>query len=188
MKYAVYILFMVLSQNVQSQTPNTEVIFFDIVDLASCNKNSEIGYLKKVHLGMFSYDLKNFESHKSLTYRMFQRSTRFIDSIALTPKEKKYLLTELKASKDFEWNLTKKTTLKIADNSRWLTNRDSSKKHRNRRLKIVSKPIFIRNNTIACVYSTDLCCGKINGHTSLSLYKRINNKWTEWIAICQGDF
>ncbi|WP_298509228.1 hypothetical protein [uncultured Kordia sp.] len=187
MKYIATLLLIICCQNIRSQSVNIEQLFFDIVDLESSDENSKVGYLKKVHFGMLSFDLKNFEGHKSLTYSTYQRNTKRTDSITLSSTEKKYLITELRASKNFEWNLNRKNKLLVVENNESLAVHFLAK-NKNSLLKIVSKPIFIRNNTIACVYSADLCCGHIYGHTSLSFYKRINGKWTEWIVICQGDF
>ncbi|MEM6685234.1 MAG: hypothetical protein AAF617_05505 [Bacteroidota bacterium] len=173
----------------QSQTADIAKVFFDIVDLEATNKSSTIGYTKKVHIGMLTNDVDScFAKQTSLTYTMYQRHTKRTDSIVLSVLEKQHLLIELRASKNFEWNLPINTKLEVIKDDEPLYIQNYLRKDKNRVLKIISKPIFIRNNTIACVFSADLCCGHIFGHTSLSFYKPIQGKWTEWIVICQGDF
>jgi len=188
MKYIIYILFIGYNTVLQSQTINEEKVFFDIVDQISYSENSEIGYFKKVDSGMLNYNLKKFEKLESLTYSMYQRNTKLTDSIKLSPKEKTYLIDELRASVNYEWNLKKKNKLMVVENNSPLSIQDFLMKDRNRELKIISKPIFIRDNSIVCIFSAHLCCGHIYGHTSLSFYKIIDGKWTEWIAILRGDF
>lgn len=161
-------------------------IFFDVVAQNSNPENeSEIGYLKSLDSGILNRSLKDFSNQKSLTYSMLQRNTGKVDSIIISSEEKKYLISQLKKYKNFEWNLKQSNDLVIVNQDSVLNYLQENNK---RKLKMVSKPVLLRNNSIACILSVHLCCGHILGHHSLSFYKNINGKWTEWININGGDW
>ncbi len=189
MKYILYIVIFVFCQKVQSQSDINEEIFLDVVHQSSySDKNAEIGYLNKVDTGLLNLLLEIFESQSSLVYTAYDRKNGITDSIVLTSTEKKYLIAELKASENFEWNLTDTSGLTTVENTSEHSAVEFLQEDKNRELKIVSKPIFMRDDTIACVFSAHLCCGHIYGHESISLYKLIDDTWTEWIIITIADF
>ncbi|MEH6538444.1 MAG: hypothetical protein V7719_18760, partial [Psychroserpens sp.] len=86
---------------------------------------------------------------------------------------------------NFNWELSNKKNLIQVNKTEIL---EFLKADRNRELKIISKPIFIRNDTIVCLFSTHLCCGDFLGHSTLCLYKKIDGKWKRWIHLTHGDY
>ena len=112
MKNLLFILILVFSQVMTSQSTESEKIFWDLIDYKLYpEKYSDVGYLKKVNFGMLSYHLANFENDSTLIY--YQYKIKKTDSITLTKDEKEYLISELKASEHYSWNLAdrKKTNL-----------------------------------------------------------------------------
>jgi hypothetical protein len=176
----------ILSQNIISQSNKTEKIFWDIIDYKLYPETcSEIGYVNQIKGGMYSNHLDKFKSDSSLVYYEFKYKNEKVDSIILTVKEKEYLTSELSKPNEFDWNLSDEKNLKQVDEKDIL---EFLKRDRNRELKIISKPIFIRNKNIICLFTTHLCCGHILGHSSLSFYRKENNKWLEWIPISAGSY
>ena len=186
MRILIYILILTLSQNIISQSNETEKIFWDLIDYKLYPETcSEIGYVKQINVGMYSNHLDKFKADSTLVYYQYKYKNEKNDSIVLTAIEKEYLTTELTKSKEYEWNLSDEKNLKQVDEKNVL---EFLKKDRNRELKIISNPIFIRNNSIICLFTTHLCCGEILGNTSLSFYKKEKNKWKEWIPISAGSY
>jgi hypothetical protein len=169
-----------------SQTTESEKIFWDLIDYKLNPETcTEIGYIKQIKVGMYSMHLNKFKTDSTLAYYEYKYKNEKIDSIVLTAKEKEYLTTELSNSKEYEWNLTDEKNLKRVNEKDIL---EFLEKDRNRELKIISNPIFIRNKSIICLFTTHLCCGQINGNTSLSFYKKEKDKWKEWIPISSGSY
>ncbi|MDG5493271.1 hypothetical protein [Psychroserpens sp. SPM9] len=184
MKNLLFILILVFSHTMTSQTSESEKIFWDLIDYKLYpEKFSDVGYLKKVDFGMLSYHLANFEKDSILTY--YQYKNKKTDSITLTKNEKEFLISELKSSENYTWNLANAKKLILVEENSEL---EFLKADKNRELKIISKPIFIRNGKVTCVFSVHLCCGHIYGYVSLSLYKKINGKWERWIPLSEGNF
>ena len=180
MKNLLYILLLVFSQKMISQTTEAKNIFWDIIDYKLYPERfSDVGYLKKVDFGMLSYHLENFEKNTTLVYN------KKTDKITITKSEKEYIISELKASKLYSWNLANQKNLKLVEGKDKL---EFLKVDKNRELKIISKPIFIRGGKFACVFSVHLCCGHINGYVNLSFYQKNNGKWEQWIPISEGAF
>ena len=180
-----------LNIQLYAQTKLEVSVFYDLVNFEVYAENKgKVGYSPKVHLGMFKYHYDNFAKDSlRLQYRAIQKATRKYDTITLTREEKQYLITELKKAQDFEWKLKPNPNLiSVALETSELAILNFLKEDRLRRLKLISKPVFIRNNSIACVYSAHLCCGSFYGYTSLSFYKEVNGIWTEWIHISVGNF
>ena len=184
MNNKIYILFLVFCQTMTSQTTESKKIFWDIVDYKlNPNNHSDIGYLDKVDFKMLDYHLSKIKSDS--TFKYFANGIEKNDSIILSLSEKEYLIAELSSSKNFSWNLTDKKKLRKIEQENIL---EFLKADRKRELKIISKPIFIKNNKVACVFSAHLCCGEINGYVNISFYKKTNGKWKPWIPISEGSF
>lgn len=186
MRILTCILILSLNQNIIGQSNETEKIFWDIIEYKLYPETySEIGYVKQINVGMYSDDLANFKADTSLVYYEYKYKNEKIDSIILTANEKEYLISELSNSHDYEWGLSDEKNLQQVDEKDILK---FLKKDRNRELKIISKPIFIRDKNIICLFTTHLCCGHILGHSSLSFYKKSDNQWKEWIPIKAGSY
>jgi len=166
------------------QSLESEKIFWDLIDFKlNPDTYSDVGYLNKVNFGMLSHHLANFEKDSTLIY--YQNKLKKTDSIILTTNEKEYLISELKKSEHYSWNLSDEKKLMLVEEKGEL---EFLKADKNRELKMISKPIFIRNEKIAFVFSLHLCCGHIYGYVNLSLYHQNNGKWEQWIPISEGAF
>ena len=184
MKNLLYILLLVSSQIMTSQTTESEKIFWDLIDYKLYpDEYSEIGYLNKVNIGTFYRYIDYFKKDSTLTF--YDNNLKKNDSIVFSIEERKYLISELNKSENHAWKLKDQKDLIKVEEQNMLEFLKADKK---RELKIISKPIFIRDKEIACLYSTHLCCGHINGYVSLSLYKKIDGKWKKWIPLYEGAY
>ncbi len=184
MKNLLYILVLVFSQTMASQTTESEKIFWDLIDhKLNPDKYSDVGYLNKVDFGMLKYHLSNIKKDSALVY--YDNRIKKNDSIILSVEEKEYLISELSTSENYSWNLAEQKKLIKVQQKNVLEFLNADKK---RELKIISKPIFIRNEKIACLFGVYLCCGHIYGYASISLYKKNDGKWERWIPMSEGAF
>ncbi|MFY7669519.1 hypothetical protein ACOSP6_00390 [Tenacibaculum sp. MEBiC06402] len=184
MKKTLYILLLFFCQTTTSQTTESEKVFWDLIDYKLYpDKYSDVGYLDKVDFGMLKYQLSKIKKDTNLRY--FDNRVKKNDSIILSLEEKEYLISELNSSENYSWNLAKKKNLIKVERENIL---EFLKADKNRELKIISKPIFIRKGKVACVFSVHLCCGDIYGYVSIALYKRMNGKWERWIPLSEGAF
>jgi hypothetical protein len=186
MKNILYILLLIFSQTVISQTDESEKVFWDLIDYKlypDKNVKSDVGYLNKGDIGMFPRYLNYVKKDSTLTY--YDNRIKKNDSIVFSIEEKEYLISELSESENYSWNLKDQKELIKVEQKNVL---EFLKADKTRELKIISKPIFIRNKEIVCLYSVHLCCGHIYGYVSLSLYKKVNGKWKRWIPLSEGAF
>ncbi len=184
MKKLIYILLFSLSQFAISQSNKSENVFWDLIDYKLYpEKFSDIGYVKNIDSRMFFYQLKIFEKDSTLIY--YNYNIKKTDSIKFTIEEKKNLIIELKKTDIYTWNLSDEKNLIQVEYSKIL---EFLKSDKNRELKIISKPIFFRNNNIVCLFSVHLCCGHIYGYVNLSIFKKKNGKWEQWIPLVEGAF
>jgi len=180
MKKIFYIFILFISQSLFSQSIESEKVFWDLIDVKLFpDRYTEIGYVKKADFNTFSYHLKKFKKQSTLTYSVKA------ETITFSKKEKRLLIRELKKSKNHTWNLLNEKELIQVEQTDVLK---FLKTDRNRELRLISKPIFIRNNEIVCLFSTHYCCGQYYGHATLCLYKKVDGKWKRWIHLTHGDY
>ena len=178
------IIFLLVSQFILAQD-EIENVFLDVIDYRLYpNTCSQIGYLTKVPKGMLDYHLDIIRKNPSLTYYRIE-GKQIKDSITLNAKEKAYILSEFEASKGYVWEFQENNEQKEVEETRML---EFLKDDPNRELKVVSKPVFIRNKSLVCLLSTHLCCGEINGYSSISIYRKLDGKWEQWIPLTEGAF
>jgi len=184
MRHLIFFFIFCSTSTIMGQTDRNESIFWDIIDYKLFpDRCTEVAYVKTVDFKMLSYHINNFKKETKRIY--YGHKTNKLDSIIFSKKEKEYIISELSQLADFSWNLEDEKELIPVENSELIS---FLKKDKNRELKIISKPVFIRNGEIACVFSIHLCCGDFFGHASLALYKKPANKWVRWIALSHGDF
>jgi hypothetical protein len=105
--------------------------------------------------------------------------------ISLTNKEYKFIKRQWKSYKGFIWpDSLLNNSLRIEQDS--VYNYLSADKKRN--VYQFSKPIFIRNNSIALIHLTTLCCGQIYGSDHLVYFRKDNYGWKKWIFIREGYY
>ncbi len=182
--FTLLFLFLFFNQVITCQVTESEKIFWDLIDYKIYPGNySDIGYLSKVNLKMFTRKIDYVKKDSTLVY--YNNRITKNDSIVLSIREKEYLISELDASKNYSWSLKNSRKLILVQQKNMLK---FLKEDRKRELKIISKPIFIRNKQIAILYNVHLCCGHIYGYSSISFYKKNKEKWKEWIPIVESAF
>ena len=107
------------------------------------------------------------------------------EKITLSNKEYQFVKAQYKQVREFIW------PDKLFQNSLRITSDSLAEflyKDRSRTVYLISKPIFLRNNTIALAHYTRLCCGGIYGDDHLLYFKKESGKWLKWIFISEGYF
>jgi hypothetical protein len=104
------------------------------------------------------------------------------DSLTLTPEEKLYIDSAMKAVGQKTW--TRETL-----NSMGLSKYKLIKEERFPKLRqldytwfLITEPVFIRNNSICIVYF-DYNCGSGCGHGGLYILRKRNEEWQYWIKL-----
>jgi hypothetical protein len=108
---------------------------------------------------------------------IFEDKTSRVDTLVLSPDELAFIGQELK-NQQHDW-LTScfPTTRLISKHSA-----DSIYSTSIYRLHSISRPIFLRNNSL-CLFYSDYACGPLCGGGSLSFYKKENGKWRHYWGL-----
>jgi hypothetical protein len=126
---------------------------------------------------------------KRVTYD--KGKTIIIDTFALTGDEVIYIDSCLKSSANSVWTdeyisnaiiLCKDTVDNIY--AKHVSEIDSYlwKNYGDRRIFFLSKPIFLRGNTI-CIFEDDMDCGVLCGGGDLVIYKKDKGGWSRYITL-----
>ena len=135
-------------------------------------------YTQRIHPGMFDNKpfplkvTKNVTGDDKKSIRLYQR-------------EYNYVRDQWRQLKGYEWpaNLFTNSLRIKTDSLAEFLHED-----RSRVVYLISKPIFIRNNTVALVHYSRLCCGGIYGSDEVLFYKKEIGRWNKWIFISQGAY
>lgn len=163
----------ILVSNVSAQTDSiTKALLNDVINRKS--DTSVIAYLDKISPLMYD-DMERFVRNKKV-WDTKQKKYVF----TLSKKEQKSILTQLASVRETVWddNLFPKSERIIDDKFR-----EYLKEHSTREVYIFSKPVFIRNNTIALFYLVRLCCGGVHGPIEWSYFKKTNDGWIQWDIV-----
>lgn len=182
MKYLIILLISLLTQVGFCQTTEAEKVFWDIVH-PNMEEGIEIGFTGTVHPGMFFYHLKAFRADTSNSY---PANIAFpSEVITLSEKERAFLIKESERAIGRQWNLEyDKGLIKVAhDNTIAFLKQDI-----NRKLMIISQPIFFRDSALCLIFYSQLCCGGVYGFAELAFYRKEDNKWTKWMSVSEGAF
>jgi hypothetical protein len=180
MRAFLIIIFLSVSTLAFGQLDSTTFQFLNSIIKRSTD-SSTIFYTDKVDSGMYSYLM-----NKSVVKRTIKDiNKRNKNKLYLTTAEIKYLKQNLDCNNSQQWPEN------LFTNSKRIPHDSTYSfliKDRNRDLYLLSKPIFIRGNTIALFYVAHLCCGDIYGSVDLSFYRKEANKWQKWIRVGGGAF
>lgn len=117
-----------------------------------------------------------------------EKLTEFIkkknDSIRITNEEKNKLIKLYIKSNISKWNNFDFEN-KIIEYDEAL---NYLKLNQDNTILAISHPIFFRDNTIALINYTNLCCGQVYGNTGLGFFIKKNGKWIECKMISQGSY
>ena len=142
---------------------------------------SSIFYTDKVDAGMYDYMMKT--SLIKRTIKDIGKATN--DQFTLTSEEITYIKQHLVKAKNKVWKeYLFINSIRIPSDSM----HSFLIQNRNKDLYLFSKPIFIRNNSVALFYVANLCCGGIYGPVDLSFYRKNGKLWQRWIRIDGGAF
>lgn len=146
-------------------------------------RHCELRIISPIDSGFFIDGIKILDSLKE--YKFVVDNRNYHDSIIISEEEKLQVLTSLK--EPHTWS----KDMRIAEKYRPLTN-DSLMQYLaydvENTIALISKPVFLRDSTVAVCYFVNLCCGHIYGYLNFSFYKIENGIWTRWIDIRSGAF
>jgi hypothetical protein len=178
MKFNLSIILLCFFSNVYAQVDSATYQLLNAVVYRD-RKTDSLFYTGKMDEGMFD---RKFCPGK------FTRNPEDYDNnfIRLTAREHRYIKRQWMLLKDNEWPTD------LFANS-WRIKMDSSlayflSQNRSRVVYLFSKPIFIRNNTVALVYNIRLCCGGIYGPYELVYYRREGDTWKKWVFVREGAY
>ncbi len=129
--------------------------------------------------------------------------------IILTKKDKASLLEQIKTLKKYQWQDSLfENSRRIEQDSIWVNiHRENKKrfsaisdataqrdtttinklKHERTRIYTFSKPLYIREKSVALTGFGWMCGGDC-GHNEVAFYKKVHGKWKRWAVISEGDF
>ncbi|RYY07184.1 MAG: hypothetical protein EOP43_04020 [Sphingobacteriaceae bacterium] len=137
-------------------------------------------YYNQLH----NFDFKQIKEvlSKDTIYSSFSQGQQKSDKqLILTELEKKVINKEIDSQIDFKWEANLFEGSKMIEKDR-TTFADVMKM--NTSIYSFSKPIFIRNDSICIVYN-QYTCGIECGQGTINIYRKVNNKWMEWIFLIQ---
>jgi hypothetical protein len=180
MKCLLINILLFISTFVLAQVDSTTLQFLNGV-MKRKNDSATIFYTNKVHSGM--YDFMMSKSVIKKTIKDIGGTNK--DRLHLTSAEAKLLKQHLIEARDQHWPeqlFTNSKSISVDSTQSFLI------QNRDKELYLFSKPVFIRNNTIALFYVVRLCCGGIYGPVDLSFYRKENDGWQRWIRVDGGAF
>jgi hypothetical protein len=187
--------------------PDDTTIFRQII--SHIRRSDPIVYVTNVPGRRIPHDSNTFVQHGLNTF--IQRGIVFSftkeDSLLLTKTEDQYLRKQLskktkwpeelfRGSKgipmDSMWSyLEQQGVIKYEKIKKADSTRDMAAINKLQRLYsyvfVFTKPIYIRNKTI-CLVSYAAMCGGDCGINGVTIYKKENNRWAEWIEVESGAF
>ncbi|OIQ22583.1 MAG: hypothetical protein BM557_00935 [Flavobacterium sp. MedPE-SWcel] len=174
MKNLILLIVSYLSLSCNLQEVETIQLFNNICsDFKNTNKDSKYIYYSDMVLNedMISSLMNSLESEK--IYSSDQKSE---SNNIFTIAEKKTIIQESKQ----QIALNQKSYLKDIKNYKYVNQSDFDK---HPFLHYFSKPIFIRNNTLCVIYTSDYSPSVNSGSGGWRIYKYKNNKWEFWKSL-----
>ena len=175
-------LFQLLNSFGQSDNLKKE-IFKDLLNNTYNYSTPKI--VNKLDSVAVEYHLKRLiGKHNRTFFTEMDKSNDSVHGIKLTEIEKEFLICSIRKQYKSEWTKKDFAEYKIIKSNESIKYLKSNDKNT---LVEISDPIFLRDNEIAFIYFSNLCCSKY-GRADLSFYKKENGKWQRWISVSSVDF
>ncbi|NUY82752.1 hypothetical protein HUK80_17750 [Flavobacterium sp. MAH-1] len=183
MKY-IFVSILLISLNISfSQNQDDNKIIIDNLLKDGSYGDGELRIIPKLEKKIVEFELENLKNNKEF-FSPIDKS----DRISITKEEQKKIIQEI------QMQYGKTLDTKLFSSNKWISIdyiksylEEKTEYNNSNRVMMISKPVYIRNNTICVVYFMHLCCGS-GGQTSLWFYKKENGNWDKWIPISQGLF
>lgn len=187
------LLLIFLAQNAVAQ--NREEIRNFTMDVLRTRamKYSKPKVISKIDSGMVEYHLAAILDSKDNLFPHYYYdkedpiaySTKEEDRIQLTNEEKEQLIAGIRAQYQLEWDASDFDGYELIALARALPYLEEDRQHT---IAVISRPVFIREGTVALAFFLNLCCGHIYGFVELSFYKKVDGKWQNWVFVSGGDY
>ena len=178
----IFVIYLILSTlSALGQTDTTVEFLKDIVE------NQKMGYEGEVRISSVSTawtreHLKKLikpEDSGSISFFFSRR-----DTLHLTANEKELIIEHFSDPSNLQvsgepWNFDTIGQRRVVG---FLKNNEGSQ------VLFLSKPLFIRDGTVAISFFSNLCCGGISGSINVSAYRKEDHVWTRWIDLSAGEF
>jgi len=165
-----------------SQTSEIGKFQNDLINEQLMSYEGETRISTSIDSAWMEYNLERFFDTKENALKF--RSSSNNDSIILTNSERDLIILFFRNGEN----------LKLTDNSTEFTIVEENqaishlKSNYGNQVVYISKPLFIRNESLAIAFFANLCCGQIYGYVNFSFYRKENEIWKRWIDISSGAF
>lgn len=119
--------------------------------------------------------------------------TIIVDTFQLSVEELNQIDTFLRTQSKTSWTeefinnaiiLHKDTVNKIYSTHAGEIDSYLAKTYGDRRIFFLSKPIFLRNDTI-CIFEDDMDCGFLCGGGNLTIYRKVKDRWNRYMTLSE---
>ncbi|MEO9952731.1 hypothetical protein [Nonlabens sp.] len=149
-------------------------------------KGQSLVLFNSVHKGLLNSELNTLkqDSRDSL-YNL--RNKNLPKSFEFRAKIRDSIYESLKRNIEYSW-----TKNHLPSNCKLINHKANSllnlSEHKKDIVLLVTKPVYIENNTIAVFQATELYGGLIEGYPIFHFYMKFNNRWSPWLEISYGAF
>ncbi|MBM6498723.1 hypothetical protein [Flavobacterium macrobrachii] len=173
-----FFLFTFFSSYANCQNINLDYLLANQIIESRVIKISGVSLLENTNYQLIDFHLKKLRFKKSKT---FISKDNLNDKITLSEKEGIDIINQIINDNNHSWKAEMIDSADIVDN--YSSREAMKKKDKKQTLIIISKPVFIRDKTIAIVYFGNFIYYKEYGYSDFCFYKLINGVWTKWIEI-----
>lgn len=182
MKVLVSAFLICLWTELNSQIPDVSKFQIDLIHRQVMDYSGEIRIAESLDSNWIDYHLGVLTD--TITTRLTFHTPQHHDSLTFTEQEKDSILLFFRNIKNLTFSDNTKRFQIVPANEISL----HLQKDFENQVVFVSRPLFIREGTVAVAFFANFCCGGINGPAHLSLYREENAIWTRWIYLSAGEF
>lgn len=181
------LIFLVLYTHL-SFSQNESLIKQFVIDILKAERPINKGQTVKIKTSLSKNWLGNFTSsfktNNERRYIKLQRKTHQNDTFTITRKERRQIMKFLKQRNKLDFEKLGIKNVESTKEENWSVLTLEWKKYA---YLEITKPIFLRNNSIAVCSEVYLCDANC-GYTYFGFYKLIDGKWRQWIPVSNGFF
>lgn len=151
------------------ETEFIQSIFFGSM---SSKTNGTFHYQSKIRSFSLPQNIKFFARDTIITSYRNRKATKPEPILILTSEEKRHIKSQLQMQDSLMWGvriIPKEKRLSLA-------------KHGSETLFTISKPVFLRNNSI-CIFEYFYECGNRCGYGKSAVYQRVEGKWQTLMIV-----